>query len=80
MPSISQPLSYLVNESFLSGTFASALKKSKSIPVLKNKGSSQKILNYRNICIQSQIAKIFEMAFSIRFANFLDSNKLLISS
>lgn len=74
---MSTPLSYLINESFSSGQYPDALKISKSIPVFKNKGSRNDISNYRNICLQSQIAKVIDSAFNTRLNSFLESNKLL---
>ena len=77
---ISQPLSYLINESFISGKFPEALKESKCIPVYKNKGSKMNIINYRSICVQSQLAKLFEASYSVRLVNFLETFNLLTNN
>lgn len=74
---ISVPLSYIINKSFLSGQYPNILKLSKCIPIFKNKGSRNDICNYRNVCIQSQIAKVIEMSYNTRLTNFLETNKLL---
>lgn len=71
------PLSYLVNESFVSGCFPGQLKRSKAVPIFKNKGSRSNPSNYRNVCIQSQFAKVFESCFSVRVVRFLESHGLL---
>lgn len=77
---ISIPLSYLVNESFATGSFPDSLKVSKCIPIYKNKGSKYDVSNYRTIHLQSQLAKIFEFAFSSRLTDFVESFHLLSPS
>lgn len=77
---ISAPLSHLVNESFSTGIFPDYLKVSKCIPVYKNKGSKHDVVNYRTIHLQSQLAKVFELAFSSRLTNFVETFHLLSSS
>lgn len=74
---IAEPLSYLINLSFISGKFPEPLKESKCIPVYKNKGSNTNIINYRSICVQSQIAKLFEASYSVRLINFLETFNFL---
>lgn len=77
---ISNPLSNLINDSFQNGVFPNVLKVSKSIPLFKNKGSRNEFANYRNISLLSQFSKIFETAYCIRLAKFLESNGLLVNS
>lgn len=36
--------------------------------------------NFRNICLQSQLAKIFDISYNTRLSNFLESNNLLAPS
>lgn len=55
-----KPFSNLINESYLRGEYRGDLKLLKSIPNFKNKGSRDEINNYRNICIQNQIAKVLD--------------------
>lgn len=74
---ICYPLCHLINESFSHGEFPEIIKESKCIPVFKNKGSKSDVSNYRSICVQSQISKIFELCFSERLVNFLEKNKIL---
>lgn len=71
------PLSYLINESFKCGEFPQLIKESKCIPLYKGKGDNRDRNNYRSICIQSQISKVFEEAYSRRLVNFLNKYKIL---
>lgn len=77
---ISIPLSYLINESFSEGKYPDSLKISKSVPVFKNKGARDDITNYRNICLQSQLAKLFDICYNTRLTQFLEVQKLLNTS
>src|SRR5699024_9973286 len=70
-------LSHLINKSFLQGIYLESLKISKSIPIYKGKGSEKDTTNYRNLCLQSQIAKIFEQCDNTRLTKFLELNKVL---
>ena len=74
---ISTVLSYLINESFSEGIYPDVLKTSKCIPVYKNKGTKQDVANYRLIHLQSQLAKIFELAYCNRLTNFVETANLL---
>lgn len=47
---------------------------------IQKKGSVDNIENYRAICIQSQVSKILEMAFSVRLLEYLEKNNLLITN
>jgi len=56
---ISNPLSYLLNLSFATGTVPSALKLAKVIPVYK-KGDKHLVNNYRPISLLNILEKILE--------------------
>ena len=74
---ISAPISFLINRSFTTGIFPSALKTSKVIPVFKNKGSNQTVDNYRPISLLSNIDKIFEKLVYSRLISFLELHNVL---
>ena len=73
---ISYPITELVNLSFSTGQFPSALKLSKVIPIIK-KSSFLETSNYRPISLLSNIYKIFEKLMYSR--SFL-SWRLTVSS
>ena len=75
---ISEPISFLINRSFTTGVFPSALKVSKVVPVFKNKGSPLVVSNYRPISLLSNIEKIYEMMYS-RLMSFLNHFKQIYS-
>ena len=58
---ISEPLAFLVNDSFASGNFPDKLKLARITPVFK-KGSRFDIDNYRPISVLSNFSKLFEKA------------------
>ena len=63
---ISEPLTFLVNDSFASGHFPEKLKWARIIPVFK-KGSRFDKDNYRPISVVSNFSKLFEKAMYQRF-------------
>ena len=69
---IANILTKIINLSFETGVFPSALKLVKVIPVFKKKGSSQDFNNYRPISLLSNIDKIFEKLAHSRLVTFLD--------
>lgn len=73
---ILEPVTYLINLSFITGCFPNSLKLSKVVPVYK-KGNSQSVDNYRPVTISSSFSKIFEYCFLDRFTKFLDKNNIL---
>ena len=75
---ISYPLTELVNLSFSTGQFPSALKLSKVIPIFK-KGSPLQTSNYRPISLLSNIDKIFEKLMYSRVYSFLEANNVIYS-
>ena len=74
---ICHPLSDLINLSFTTGVFPSALKVAKVVAVYKNKGSPLLCSNYRPISLLSNIDKIFEKILYERLQSFLTKNKIL---
>lgn len=78
-PLIAGVLSDLINESFLNGEYPDSLKESRSFPIYKNKGSKTDAGNYRIVAVQSQVAKVFELAYYNRLAGFLEHHKILSS-
>ena len=74
---ISYPLSLLINLSFTTGVFPSALKIAKVVAVYKNKGSPLMCSNYRPISLLSNIDKIYEKILYKRLHIFLTKHKIL---
>lgn len=73
---ICTPLAALINVSFSSGVFPSALKVAKLIPILKG-GNACLMNNYRPVSLLSSFSKVFERALCDRLASFLDRNSIL---
>ena len=76
---ISKPLTYLVNQSFKSGSFPEELKTAKVIAIHKS-GSKNEIKNKRPISILNVISKIYEKAMHSRLNSFLESHNLIIAN
>ena len=68
---ISEPLAFLVNDSFASGNFPEKLKLARITPVFK-KGSRSDIDNYRPISVLSNFSKLFDKAMYHRLYNYLE--------
>ena len=81
---LSQPLRDMINTSFTTGMFPSALKVAHIIPVHKNRDKLD-CDSYQPISLLSNISKIFEkmmhieMQFLRNHASFLIKNKVLSS-
>ena len=73
-----KPLSDMINTSFTTGIFPSALKVANIIPIHK-KGDKLDCNNYRPISLLSNISKIFEKMMHIQLTSFLNKNKVLSS-
>jgi len=69
---ISIPLSYLINNSLINGTFPSALKEAKIIPIFKA-GDKSQCSNYRPISILPFFSKIFEKIIYKRLKSYLNT-------
>jgi hypothetical protein len=59
---IVEPLSYLINSSFVEGKFPRNMKIDKVIPVFK-KGDTEDLNNYRPIVMTSSVSKVYEKIF-----------------
>ena len=77
--SLSGPLCVLMNRSFVEGSFPSALKRAKTIPIFKKKGKYY-VDNYRPISLLPVFGKIFEKAFCARLVSFLSDHDALYES
>ena len=73
---ISEPLAFLVNDSFARGNFPEKLKLARITPVFK-KGSRFDIDNYRPISVLSNFSKLFEKAMYHRLYSYLEELKIL---
>ena len=71
----SKPLSDMINTSFTTGIFPSALKVASIIPIHK-KGDKFDCNTYRPISLLSNIRKIFEKMMHIYLTTFLNKNKV----
>ena len=72
---ISEPLAFLVNDSFASGNFPEKSKLARITPVFK-KGSRSDIDNYRPISVLSNFSKLFEKAMYHCLYNYLEEFKI----
>ena len=73
---IAKPLTYLINQSFRRGTFPTALKVAKVIPLHKS-GDQSDVKNKRPVSVLSVFSKIFEKSMVSRLSSYLESHKLL---
>lgn len=73
---ISPVLAYIINLSFVTGEFPSALKAAVVIPLFK-KGDTADLNNYRPISLLSVFSKIIEKIVKVRLVSFLNSINFL---
>ena len=73
---ISFPLTHIFNLSLKNGTFPSAFKLSRVVPIHKG-GKADICDNYRPIALLSSISKILEKIVSLKLVNHLEINKLI---
>ena len=73
---ISEPLAFLVYETFASGNFPEKLELARITPVFK-KGSRFDKDNYRPISVLSNVSKLFEKAMYHRLYSYLEELKIL---
>ena len=68
---IADPLSKIINLSFVKGIYIDNLKIAETIPIFKEKGNKLDCSNYRPISLLSNINKIIEKLMHSRLYNFL---------
>ena len=73
---LSDPLAFLLNYSFTSGTVPDKLKMARVMPIYK-KGDRKILSNYRPISILSIFNKIMERLTNNRLIDFFDKNNIL---
>ena len=73
---LSDPISDIINHSFITGIFPDKLKCAYVLPAHKA-NSKLSVGNYRPISILPIISKIFEKVVSIRLINFLKTNNVI---
>jgi hypothetical protein len=73
---IGLPLSHICNLSLTSGTFPSAMKAGKVIPVHKS-GDKHQCDNFRPIALLNTFSKILEKVVANRLVNHLDFNRII---
>ena len=73
---ITEPLTYLINESFRSGIFPTEFKTAKVIPIFKS-GQTDDVQNYRPISLLNNLSKIFEKIIFKRLIDFINRNNIL---
>ena len=71
-PTISNPLTEIINLSFTTGIYIDNLKMAKVVPIFKDKGSDLDHTNYRPISLLSNINKIIEKIVHDRLYSFLE--------
>ncbi|KAL5271628.1 hypothetical protein ACHWQZ_G002041 [Mnemiopsis leidyi] len=69
----------VINTSFSSGVFPSALKIAKVIPIHKG-GSKTEVSNYRPISLLGSMSKVYEKLMHSRVLDFLDKNNSLFEN
>ena len=73
---LAEPISVLINESFISGVFPDILKKALIAPIFKC-NNPQIVSNYRPISVLPWLSKIFEKAIANRMVNYAAKFSLL---
>ena len=75
---LSEPLSNLINLSFIKGVFPNVLKTAQILPTFK-KGDKTEMNNYRPISLISNVSKILEKLMYKRLYTFLEENNSFYS-
>lgn len=71
-----EPLTHLINSSFISGIFPTKLKISKIKPLFKN-GDPHDVTNYRPLSLLSSFSKIFERIMTNQVIDFFETNNIM---
>lgn len=69
---LTPPLTFLINQSFIEGTFPDKLKVAKLKPILKKGTKSDDPSKYRPIALLPVLSKLFEKTMTNRIYNFLE--------
>jgi len=69
-------LTFIINQTIISGIFPQKLKIAKIVPVFKN-GSRDEIGNYRPISVLPSVSKVFEKVMANQLYDYFEINKLL---
>jgi len=77
--SIAPVLCRIINQSFSSGIFPSALKTARVCPVFKS-GDRANVNNYRPISVLPSFSKIFEKLVYSRLVSYLEKHSILSDS
>lgn len=73
---IVEPLTYLVNLSFETGTFPNSLKIGKVVPIFK-KNDKQLLENYRPVTVPFGMSKVIEYCYLYRLLNYLETFQIM---
>jgi len=76
---IANPLSIIINHSFINASFPDSLKIAKVIPIYKS-GSKSDISNYRPISLLNTCSKIYEKLIYVRLIKFINNSNLLYTN
>ena len=76
---ILQILMDLINRSFQEGIFPNIYKKSKIVPIYKNKGSRKSVEQYRPITLVNSLSKIIEKLVYKRLDSFLNKKNFFFN-
>ena len=69
-------MQYIINLSIKTGKFCDEWKKSKVVPIFKNKGSRFELSSYRPISNLSEVSKLCEMAIYDQVYAYFENHKL----
>ena len=76
---IADPLTYICNLSFKTGSFPNLMKTAKVIPIYKS-GDKHVYTNYRPVSLLPQFSKILEKLFDARVNSFIEKHQILMES